>query len=251
MKQLLYYALPRTRKALCAALAAAAVISAPASVWAAQELHAPPAALGALDWVFLLMAGYIVWRIVSRMRNNKDQGQPPNSGQSSSAQRSPSPDEDGGEDRRNRAAQAAWQYLTGEKGPDTASAGAPQIDIPGTFNEVEFLRGAKMMYGRIRQSLAMRNMADLAQFAAPDMLRTMEEQARQDPERQALLVLLVDAQVKDLKRDGKRTEVTVAYDATISDDPKTNANRKVSEVWIFSRDETVDGAKWLLESIES
>jgi predicted lipid-binding transport protein (Tim44 family) len=156
-----------------------------------------------------------------------------------------------GMDRRSRTAQAAWEYLTGEKGPDIHPQDQHEPDAPGTFNEREFLRGAKMIYGRIRQSLAMRNMADLRQFAAPDMMREFERIASEKPDRESMVVMLVEARVTDLKRDGKRTDVEVAYEATVSDDPKTNASRTVGEVWRFSRDETVADAKWLLESMET
>jgi len=41
----------------------------------------------------------------------------------------------------------------------------------------------------------------------------------------------------------------VAYEATVTDDPKTGGTRQVSEVWRFSRDETVADPKWLLEDM--
>lgn len=230
---------------LCALLAAHA-----ASVQAAA-LDAPPqkAALGALDIIFIGMAVYILWRLFSNLTRRK-------SGQDEDKTHDITPmrDDDGEDDprdRRSRAAQAAWEYLTGERGQDIHPEAEHVPDPPGTFNEKEFLRGAKMIYGRVRQSLAMRDLADLRQFAAPDMMSEFEKLAAEKPDRETVAVMLVEAKVLDVKRDGKRTEVDVAYDATISDDPKTNASRKVSEVWLFSRDETIADAKWLLEGMEA
>lgn len=227
-----------------AALARAARASAAADTALAQT----GPGFGMLDIVFLAIAGYVVWRIVSHVAGRKPGGDEDDKTHDVTPEARD--DQDGG-DRRSRTAQAAWEYLTGEKGPDLHPEAEHALDEPGTFNEREFLRGAKMIYGRIRQSLAMRNLADLRQFAAPDMMREFEQVANDKPDRETLVVMLVEARVTDLKRDGKRTEVEVAYDATISDDPRTNASRRVSEVWRFSRDETVADAKWLLESMEA
>jgi predicted lipid-binding transport protein (Tim44 family) len=198
----------------------------------------------------------VVWRIISHVAGRKPGGREEDREDDKTYDVTPGddrPDQGGrdGMDRRSRTAQAAWEYLTGEKGPDLHSGDQHEPDAPGTFNEREFLRGAKMIYGRIRQSLAMRNLADLRQFAAPDMMREFERIASEKPDRESLVVMLVEARVTDLKRDGRRTDVEVAYEATVSDDPKTNASHTVSEVWRFSRDETVADAKWLLESMET
>jgi len=207
--------------------------------------------LSALDVILLAAAAYILWRLVTRLsarnRNKDDRTYTVTPENPETPQPPQSPEE-----MRARRAQAAWGYLSGNqdanKGPGPAQR-APQPDLPGTFNEQEFLRGAKMMYGRVRQSLAMRNLDDLRQFAAPDLMAEFERQSTQNPDRASLVVLLVDAKVVDLKRDGKTTDVQVAYHATISDDPKTNASRQVDETWRFSRDETAPDSKWLLESV--
>jgi len=203
--------------------------------------------------VLLAAVAYVIWRLIMRIsansRNRDDTihdvtPENPNANPDAAAQPS--------EDQRTRRAQAAWGYLRGGENARAQSGstqGTPQPDIPGTFNEQEFLRGAKVMYGRIRQSLAMRNLDDLRQFVAPDLMAEFERQSAESPDRASLVVLLVEAQVVDLKRDGKKTEAQVAYHATISDDPKTNASRQVDETWRFGRDETVADAKWLLESV--
>jgi len=204
--------------------------------------------LSAFDLVFLAAAAYVIWRLIMRLsalnRKRDDKTCDASPQHSEDAQSS--------EERRARRAQAAWGFLSGDadagktSGPSPA---APKPDLPGTFNEQEFLRGAKMMYGRIRQSLAMRNLADLRQFVAPGLMAEFERQSAENPERASLVVLLVEASVADLKRDGRRTEARVAYHATVSDDPKTNTPREVDETWSFSRDETTDDSKWLLESV--
>jgi len=206
--------------------------------------------LSSLDIVLLAAAAYVIWRLIMRIsannRNMSDRTHdvtpenPDTAAQSS-------------EDQRTRRAEAAWGYLRGGENvraqPGLAQGTPPQPDLPGTFNEQEFLRGAKVMYGRIRQSLAMRNLDDLRQFVAPDLMAEFERQSAQSPDRTSLVVLLVEAKVVDLKRDGKKTEAQVAYHATISDDPKTNTSRQVDETWRFGRDETATDAKWLLESV--
>ncbi|MBI4806433.1 MAG: Tim44 domain-containing protein [Desulfovibrio sp.] len=209
---------------------------------------ASKAALGALDIIFIGIAGYVLWRVISNIANRKKDDN--DNGNTYDV-----PPEDDGDtqdprERRSRAAQAAWEYLTGEQAKELHPELEAEKDLPGAFNEREFLRGAKMIYGRVKQSFAARDMADLRQFTSPDMMRQFEQMNSERPEREEVAVLLVDARVLDVKKTEKQTQVEVAYDATVSDDPKTKESRKVSEVWRFVRDETVKDGTWLLESME-
>ena len=213
---------------------------------AADTLGTPTqASLGALDIIFIGIAGYVLWRVISNLaKRKKDEDEktydvPPEDA-----------DVQDPNARRSRAAQAAWEYLTGEQGKDLQPENEPPKDLPGAFNEREFMRGAKMIYARVKQSFAARDMADLRQFTAPDMMRQFEQLNSERPEREEVAVLLVEAKVLDVKKSEKQTLVEVAYDATVSDDPKTKESKKVNEVWRFVRDETVTDGTWLLDSIE-
>ncbi len=229
------------------ALLFACVLAGNEAAHAAEAAAPARAAMGALDIIFIGLAAYVVWRMISnvtRQRRDKDDKTYDVTPDQQDQQ------DDDGRDMRSRRAQAAWEYLTGEKGQDIHPEEPQEKDHPGTFNEREFLRGAKIIYGRIRKSWAGRDLADLRQFTAPDMMSLFEQWAQEKPGREEIAVLLVDAKVLDLNRDGKRTEVQVAYEATVSDDPAVKESRKVSEVWTFSRDETIADANWLLESME-
>jgi predicted lipid-binding transport protein (Tim44 family) len=215
---------------------------------AADAMGTPSrAAMGILDIIFIGIAGYVLWRVISNIANRKkdDDGKTYDVPPEDSDDDAQNPRE-----RRSRAAQAAWEYLTGEQGKELHPEIEAEKDLPGAFNEREFLRGAKMIYGRVKQSLAARDMADLRQFTAPDMMRQFEQLNSERPDREEVAVLLVEARVLDVKKTEKQTLVEVAYDATVSDDPKTKASGKVNEVWRFVRDETVTDGTWLLESIE-
>ncbi|GFK92599.1 hypothetical protein NNJEOMEG_00424 [Fundidesulfovibrio magnetotacticus] len=204
------------------------------------------ALMGLLDVIFIALAGWVAWRVISNLSKRR----PPD--EDNTYDVTPRDDEgDSGMDQRSRRAQAAWEYLTGQQGRDLRQPPAQdephEPDAPGTFNQAEFLRGAKVMFGRIKQSWAMRNLSDLRQFAAPDMMARFERWAAERPDRQAVSVLLVEAQVLEVQREAGRTVVEVAYQATVADDP--SASRQVNEVWRFSREENVADAKWLLEDM--
>lgn len=213
-----------------------------------------PGGIGILDLVFIGIAVYVVWRMFTNSARRKKDDDDSTIDVTPTREDGEAPPQE----HRSRAAQAAWEYLTGEKGPDIhpedkqerGEPEAQQATPSGEFNEREFLRGAKLIYGRIRQALAMRNMADLRQFTAPDMMRRFEQMAEEKPDRETVAVMLVEARVLKITKEDKQTLVDVAYEATISDDPKTNASRKVNEVWKFVRDDTVVDGKWLLESME-
>lgn len=230
-------------------LALAALLCAfPVRAALAADAAATPtrATLGALDFVFIGIAGYVLWRVISNLAKRKRDDD------DKTYDVPPADDDDAQDprDRRSRAAQAAWEYLTGEQGKDLHPEIEAEKDLPGAFNEREFLRGAKMIYGRVKQSWAARDMADLRQFTAPDMMRQFEQMNSERPDREEVAVLLVEAKVLDVKKTEKQTQVEVAYDATVSDDPKTKESKKLSEVWRFVRDETVTDGTWLLESME-
>ncbi len=243
---------PLAAALLCAALLCAAMFC------AAGQAHAVDfggglsrAAMGVLDIIFLCVAGYVVWRIVSRLRNQnrEDDGQPPTYDADSRADDDDAPGPDP-RDMRSRRAQAAWDYLTGDPAPSLHPREEHPLDAPGTFNEREFLTGAKIMYRRILESWGGRDLADLRQFCAPDMMRRFEEMAGKNPAKQQVAVMLVDARVEDLKRTNTSTCATVSYEATVADAGAEGGSRKASEVWRFCRDETLTDAKWLLESME-
>jgi len=204
------------------------------------------AAMGVLDIVFIGIAGYVLWRVISNIANRKKD----DDGKTYDVPPADSSDDQDPRERRSRAAQAAWEYLTGEQGQDIRPEIDAKKDLPGAFDEREFLRGAKMIYGRVKQSWAARDMADLRQFTGPDMMRQFEQMNSERPDREEVAVLLVEARVLDVKKTEKQTLVEVAYDATVSDDPKTKESKKVNEVWRFVRDETVTDGTWLLESME-
>jgi len=214
-----------------------------------------PGGIGILDLVFIGIAAYVVWRWFSNAARRKKDDDDSTIDVTPTREDGEAPPQE----HRSRAAQAAWEYLTGEKGADIhpedkqdrIEQETRQDAHDGVFNEREFLRGAKAMFGRIRQSLAMRNMADLRQFASPDMMRRFEQMAQEKPDRETVAVMLVEATVLKLTKEDKQTVVDVAYEATISDDPMTNASRKVNEVWRFVRDDTVVDGKWLLESMDT
>ncbi|MFP5238435.1 MAG: hypothetical protein ACLGQW_01265, partial [Acidobacteriota bacterium] len=130
---------------------------------AADPLATPSrAAFSIMDFLLMALLGYLAWRLISRIANrdkDKDDEPPTYDVTPRDNEEDISPQE-----RRSRAAQAAWEYLTGEKGADLHGEDKPKAVSDGGFDERDFLRGAKLMYGRVRQSWAGRDMADLRQF---------------------------------------------------------------------------------------
>lgn len=233
------------------------------------ETAARDGGVGILNIIFIAFAVYVVWRMFSRSRRNDKDDSPPTY--------TVTPEDDANDDRqqdkgtpdeiREARAKAAWDHLSSEPkrespqapspGPGSENIGTPLPNAaasrnqgPPGFNHTEFLRGAKAMYARIRDSWAKRDLADLRQFAAPDMMTQFEQWASESPDRTEIAVMLVDARVLDVKTEGAVTIVDVAYEATISDAPQSKESRKVSEVWRFSEDSSLRDATWLLEKME-
>lgn len=272
-------------KAVPAALAALALWRGSllcATAWAADPAvdpfapeTAPREGIGLLNIIIIAFAVYVLWRAFSRRpggHGDDDKATPPTY--------TVTPEDDRKDDRaeskappkdlREARAKAAWDYLSSEPPkrpsnsaqdrtpesesvplPDAASPGdSAGVSAPPGFNQAEFLRGAKAMYARIRDSWARRDLNDLRQFAAPDMMAQFERWAAENPTPGEIVIMLVDARLLEVKADGSVTIADVAYEATVSDSPASREPKKISEIWRFSEDADRPDATWLLEKIE-
>ncbi len=231
--------------------------------------------VGILNIIFMAFAVYLVWRMVSNMRQRgkDDDHTTPTSMNSHDDDPDGTPPVNGTppEDRREANAKAAWEHLSRSperpaapraappSGPQSAQDGqaiplpdgaAARDQDPAGFNHTEFVRGAKAIYARIRDSWAKRDLEDLRQFSSPDMMAQFEHWAAESPAHTEITIMLVDANVLEVKTEGTVTRVDVAYQATISDSPTSRESRQVKEVWSFSEDTSLRDATWLLEKME-
>ena len=199
------------------------------------------AQFGILDLVLIGVAVYFIWRMLSNRRGGDEQGPPTYDATP------PSPEDDPEAQDRQARARAMWQHLAGEMDQEGGRPEDTSVPVPKGFDRADFLRGAKAMYARIRASWAKRDLADLRQFCAPEMMDEFERLVNDAPQPEETAVLLVEAAIQDVRQGEKSTEVDVRYEATLSAGPGGDT-RTVQEIWRFTRDETVTDGHWLLAS---
>jgi predicted lipid-binding transport protein (Tim44 family) len=148
-------------------------------------------------------------------------------------------------DRSGESTRPSWgtaygQDLTRE---ETAS-------IPPGFDVPEFLAGAKAAYNRIQESWDKRDLEDIRQFTSPEVWEEMRRQAQEDPTPGKTEIVLVKADVLEVKREGSDTVASVIFDVLMRESADETRPKQVRELWHFSRKETVPGSFWVLEGIQ-
>ncbi|WP_419788095.1 TIM44-like domain-containing protein [Pseudodesulfovibrio sp.] len=150
---------------------------------------------------------------------------------------------------RYEAAQQMWTMLGGEGNPgDAPSRAIPGGDAGTGFDQNEFLEGAKLFYTRIRQVAGVEELDELRPFLSDDVyreVRTSIESGSYVREE----VMLLKADIADMKTKGGRTVLTVTYDATLGGEGDQTHQRR--SVWRFSRNEDVENGLWTLDAIDN
>ncbi len=142
----------------------------------------------------------------------------------------------------NTQGSSAWDNLRSERAPRT------DVQTSGTFNTEEFLEGAKKLYVRMQESWDLRDIEDIKQFTSPIMHKDIEEQFKEDPNPSKTELLLINAQVLEVKQEGNYEQVAVLFDVLMKEAENEN-NEQVREIWNFSRNKA-DNGSWVLDGIQ-
>ncbi|NCC25600.1 MAG: Tim44 domain-containing protein [Deltaproteobacteria bacterium] len=141
---------------------------------------------------------------------------------------------------------AGWENL--RTPPSTGSKSARAVPVPEGFDEREFLEGAKAAFARLQQSWDERDMDDIRQFTSPEVFRTIEDHARQEPGPSRTETLLLEASLYEVRQVGSQTVAGVEFNARIQEDG--GPVEQVREIWHFGRYDNDPKASWVLEGIQ-
>lgn len=139
-----------------------------------------------------------------------------------------------------------WSHLGGEGRDD----GPAPVVMPAGVDEREFLAGAKALYARLQGSWDRRDLADIREFASPEVYAEIEAQAAADPVPGRTEILMIDARVLEAREIGHDTVIGVFFDVLLREDAAASAPTQTREVWHFSRDESAAHPEWKLEGIQ-
>lgn len=142
----------------------------------------------------------------------------------------------------------------GRAGPDSPDADdrsdpAGPVAPPG-FDANEFLEGAKTLYVRLQDAWSARDLDDIAAFSSEALMRDIRDQAAADTDRHKTEVLLVNARLLEVRREGDRTRASVYFDVLLRETPTAQNPTQTREVWHFTRREDVSGDSWRLDGIQ-
>lgn len=122
--------------------------------------------------------------------------------------------------------------------------------MPAGFDEAEFLRGAKVLYGRMQDAWSRRDLEDIRSFTSQAVHAEIARQAAEDPTPGRVDVLHVDARVLEVRREGLETAAVVLFEGLLREDAAQELPTQVREVWHFRRDEALARPEWLLDGIQ-
>jgi predicted lipid-binding transport protein (Tim44 family) len=142
-----------------------------------------------------------------------------------------------------------WERLRGTEASSNLSE--PQAGpAPEGFDREEFLEGAKALYVRMQDSWSSRDLEDIATFATPGLMKEVLRQAEEDGEQHQTEVLLVNARLLEVRKDGDESTVTVYFDVLMREDPSQAQPSQTREVWHFVRSESKEDDTWRLDGIQ-
>ncbi len=212
-----------------------------------------------LDFVILGVLGFLLFRFFSNR---------------SAQQRGPREEDDDERDERDkpvgpkeaseayRKAAETWGMLRSKPGAGNpeAPASSPgseqdqRLDqaskIPPDFDTEDFLKGARLVFARLQESWGARDIEDLEQLTSPAVFAEIKRQVEDDPTPTTIQILLVDAQLQEVKQEDGLLTASVYYDVLMSEKIDQKHPRQVREIWHFSKNDADPNSTWLLDGIQ-
>jgi predicted lipid-binding transport protein (Tim44 family) len=144
-----------------------------------------------------------------------------------------------------------WERLRSSGPAQGQPQNEPQaVNVPEGFDSEDFIEGAKALYVRMQDSWSSRDLEDIATFATPGLMKEVRRQAEEDDDRHRTEVLLVNARLLEVRREGDKSTVTVYFDVLMREDPSQSQSSQVREVWHFVRNEAMENDSWRLDGIQ-
>jgi len=131
----------------------------------------------------------------------------------------------------------------------TVETPSDRIHTSSQFDADEFLRGAKIAYRRLNESWDKRDLNDIAQFATSAFMANIREQAAEDPTPSNTEIILIKAELADVRDDGNDQIASVFFNVVMREDPRQTTTSDVREIWHFIRNGDGSG-NWKVDGIQ-
>jgi predicted lipid-binding transport protein (Tim44 family) len=213
---------------------------------------------GLMDIVIIGLAIYLLLKIFGRKRTT-DKTMPPYPGKSEQPSIPPGlfsnykydPMGQNGQktDRPASLGGFNWDMLASRPQNATTPAAPSAANIPLSFDQQEFLRGAKMAYQRLNESWDKRDVDDISRFATQSFMQEINKRVKEDPQPSVTEIMLVNASLIGLKTENIKETATVLFDVLLRENAGQPTPSSVKEVWHFTR--AANSAEtWKLDGIQ-
>lgn len=197
---------------------------------------------GFMDILLLALLAYLAWRIFSRMRAGTSPA-PAGASQGGRGFFGQANNQNDPGMSRVDSNSAGWGALRNQ---ESVTQSAP-LAVPQDFNVDEFMRGAKMVYTRLQQAWDKRDLQDISHFATPAVMNELQKQLADDPNPSHTEIMLVNATLQSVEREGDTERAEVYFDVLMREDPSQPTPTQVREIWHFMR---VGAGNWKLDGIQ-
>ena len=154
----------------------------------------------------------------------------------------------GPDDTTKKRAADAWKYLANDPsaGDAPVDAARPPQTPSGSFDQADFLDGARVLYSRLQTAWAARRLEELRPFVTEELFTRFEEEARRDPTPKDVAVVLVEGSFAGFRQEGETEHAEVLFKALLREGGAAPA--EVRERWTFTRGPQ-SGGMWRLEAL--
>ena len=134
------------------------------------------------------------------------------------------------------------------RGFQDASYANHASNYPAGFDEVDFLRDAKVQFIRLQAAYDQKNLDDISQFTTPEVFAEvkLQLQERGDKPNQTDVVTL-DATLLDVTTEFQDVIASVRFSGLIKEDPR-EPSASFEEIWHFRK--AANGQRWLTAGIQ-
>jgi len=189
-----------------------------------------------------------LWTILGRKDDQDEGGLPPLD--NPFAEPKKDRPEDGVVILQGRARDAAPSVLTeGGHAMDSLAGGLDRLaEMDPSFNEKQFLDGAKMAFRMIIEAFAHGDLASVERLLAPPVLASFKQGLSPDasPASPSRLVEIKDAVLTAVRLDGARAHLTVAFTSVQNPPGLAGQSVVMHDHWVFSRVLSAEDPNWQL-----
>ena len=115
------------------------------------------------------------------------------------------------------------------------------------FDAEDFLKGAKILFNRMQESWASRDLEDIKRFTTKNIFEDITRQVEEDPTPSPVTVIHLQAEVTGTQVLQDEECADVLFNATLKEEEQQE-NTTLSEIWRFSRTKEKN-ASWKLDGI--